>query len=321
MHSSTSHTARHTESRTKRARRPYDDAPDQRPTDTSNRSRASSTPAEATSTYVLGLSSLSRANDLSLGRDAIPPSSLADQEGPWPLMAPISNLLASTGAEAHYTTASSAFHSDLLGPDDFPGTVSLFNPSTPSPAPPPLMEPYAHYRPEASHHYANNLSLGSSHAGSAFELDLSPMVKAEEDSTDWYPDHSDSGSSLSANLSETYDAQSHFQRSPHHAWHANAPINQAQDFQRLEHHSGKLPIKSSVRPATGPQKSCQCNICGRLFGKRSNLKTHEQYKHCLNYVKRFECPNAECGRKFDRKMDLKRHIKSVSYFLLLSTCC
>lgn len=305
---------RHVESRRKQSRRPESGMPGHyaTTTTTTERSRASSIPTSDGATYGLGLSNLSRADDIQYNQHVIPQTSYAGEEASWPLVAPDSTLLPSSAAEEHYDTLSTPFHHQLLGHNDVPTTVSLFQQSTPSPIPGPLLQPYPQYRPETGQHFASALHLASSHATENLDLEISPSVKPEEDYNDWLPDQSDSGSSLSAQPSEIYDTPPQLQPSPHRSWQAHSNFNQVQNFAQLEQPSGKLPIRSSKRASIGHHPPCQCSFCGQLFGKRSNLKTHEQYKHSPNYVKRFECPTTGCGRKFDRKMDLKRHIKSVS---------
>lgn len=310
----------HAESRTRHSRQPDDGLSSHYSTTVAKRSRASSIPATARTNFGLGLSSFSRVDEVEFDQHVASQTSLAGQEASWPLMASENSLLPSTEGDGHYNALETPFHPQILGSTDISATVPMFQQSTPSPAPVPLLQPYAQYQPGTSQNFAGNIQLPPSHNMDALGLEIAPPVKAEDEYNEWLLDQSDSGSSFSGPHSEVYETPPRIQLSPQRSWQTNPHISQSENIAHFEPRPSKLPIRASKRPSVGGHPPCQCSFCGQLFGKRSNLKTHEQYKHSPNYVKRFECSTAGCGRKFDRKMDLKRHIKSVSRTLASLRC-
>ncbi len=54
----------------------------------------------------------------------------------------------------------------------------------------------------------------------------------------------------------------------------------------------------------------RCLECGmEIRGRRANLNRHIENRHDL--VRKFECPNADCGKKFQTKVNLDRHVAGV----------
>jgi hypothetical protein len=53
-----------------------------------------------------------------------------------------------------------------------------------------------------------------------------------------------------------------------------------------------------------------CETCGRHFVRLYNKKSHVE-RHNPHRVKDHSCPEVDCERKFERKADLDRHVKSV----------
>lgn len=68
------------------------------------------------------------------------------------------------------------------------------------------------------------------------------------------------------------------------------------------------------RRLTTPEEAvCSCGICGKLFKRSNNLRTHmktHDERHPMH-----KCEYGDCSRIFDRKTDLVRHEQSVSLSL------
>uniref|UniRef100_A0A1D1ZEQ5 Transcription factor Sp2 n=1 Tax=Anthurium amnicola TaxID=1678845 RepID=A0A1D1ZEQ5_9ARAE len=58
------------------------------------------------------------------------------------------------------------------------------------------------------------------------------------------------------------------------------------------------------------EKKYNCPECGRGFNRKFNMQTHRQ-THDPNRVKPFACEHPNCGSRFTRKHDLKRHINGI----------
>ncbi|RHZ61863.1 hypothetical protein Glove_345g17 [Diversispora epigaea] len=58
------------------------------------------------------------------------------------------------------------------------------------------------------------------------------------------------------------------------------------------------------------EKKYNCPDCGRGFNRKFNMQTHRQ-THDPNRVKPFACEHPNCGSRFTRKHDLKRHINGI----------
>lgn len=72
------------------------------------------------------------------------------------------------------------------------------------------------------------------------------------------------------------------------------------------------PQHQSKRRYTTPENaSCCCDICGKLFQRANNLRTHMQ-THDPNRTHPHMCEYPDCGQSFARKTDLSRHEDSVS---------
>ncbi|KAI7890743.1 uncharacterized protein EV154DRAFT_564013 [Mucor mucedo] len=56
------------------------------------------------------------------------------------------------------------------------------------------------------------------------------------------------------------------------------------------------------------KKEFACSFCDFVCNRKYNLETH-MVLHNPNRKKKYQCTN--CGRGFDRKADVKRHIKNV----------
>jgi hypothetical protein len=93
----------------------------------------------------------------------------------------------------------------------------------------------------------------------------------------------------------------------------------AYDLESLSLSGNSPTVTPGARPKRGrttPEEAvCACEICGKLFKRSNNLKTHMQ----LHGADRIEhkCEYDDCGRGFYRKTDLVRHEQSVSFVLSL----
>jgi hypothetical protein len=58
------------------------------------------------------------------------------------------------------------------------------------------------------------------------------------------------------------------------------------------------------------EKKYNCPECGRGFNRKFNMQTHRS-THDPNRVKPFACEHPNCGSRFTRKHDLKRHINGI----------
>ncbi|CAI2173603.1 17122_t:CDS:1 [Funneliformis geosporum] len=58
------------------------------------------------------------------------------------------------------------------------------------------------------------------------------------------------------------------------------------------------------------EKKYNCPDCGRGFNRKFNMQTH-RLTHDPNRVKPFACDHPNCGSRFTRKHDLKRHINGI----------
>jgi hypothetical protein len=58
------------------------------------------------------------------------------------------------------------------------------------------------------------------------------------------------------------------------------------------------------------EKKYNCPECGRGFNRKFNMQTHRA-THDPNRIKPFACEHPNCGSRFTRKHDLKRHINGI----------
>jgi hypothetical protein len=66
------------------------------------------------------------------------------------------------------------------------------------------------------------------------------------------------------------------------------------------------------RHKTTPEEANhECPICGKLFGRTYNFKAHMETHDPSRNIPN-ECQVEDCGKRFVRKTDLKRHQESVS---------
>lgn len=63
---------------------------------------------------------------------------------------------------------------------------------------------------------------------------------------------------------------------------------------------------------TNDDPRCQCDICGKHFQRAYNLRAHKE-THNPARSQPFACDADGCNKRFVRKTDLSRHVKSVSY--------
>ena len=73
----------------------------------------------------------------------------------------------------------------------------------------------------------------------------------------------------------------------------------------------KLNLKqhlSSVH-GVGDVKTFQCDVCSYVAKQKGHLKRHLMYVHCIGDVKTFQCHI--CSRVFKHKHHLKDHLKNV----------
>ncbi|CUM66010.1 uncharacterized protein PRCAT00003664001 [Priceomyces carsonii] len=84
-----------------------------------------------------------------------------------------------------------------------------------------------------------------------------------------------------------------------------SPINPQTKFQG----DGKLPIKVSYKTdKVDPKKKHQCPICQARFQRPEHVKRHLK-SHSSE--KPFECDEPNCGKCFNRKDNLKAHLKKI----------
>lgn len=70
------------------------------------------------------------------------------------------------------------------------------------------------------------------------------------------------------------------------------------------------PSLKRRRAVSTEDTRCQCDICGKFFQRAYNLRAHKE-THNPARSQPFECEYADCDKRFVRKTDLSRHIKSV----------
>lgn len=70
-----------------------------------------------------------------------------------------------------------------------------------------------------------------------------------------------------------------------------------------------------TRPETA---SCSCHICGKLFARLHNLKTH-MHTHNPQRTQPHQCAFPGCEARFVRRTDLVRHDQSVSYAAVVAS--
>jgi hypothetical protein len=94
----------------------------------------------------------------------------------------------------------------------------------------------------------------------------------------------------------------------------------AYDLESLSLSGNSPTVTPGARPKRGrttPEEAvCACEICGKLFKRSNNLKTHMQL-HGADRVEH-KCEYGDCERTFYRKTDLARHEQSVSLSCLVS---
>ncbi|KAI0356010.1 hypothetical protein OH77DRAFT_1424309 [Trametes cingulata] len=143
-------------------------------------------------------------------------------------------------------------------------------------------------------------------------------------SEEWvHPEHGTwtSGQLWIQENSQTPHQSTQFSTSPHFAMHpfptththhstqlqghseTPAPLNsvkQAKHFTR----SSRLPANTT--DGSSPGKPYKCEMCGKGFTRKWNLKQHTENVHLGH--KGHKCPVAGCHRAFSRSHDLKKHL-------------
>jgi uncharacterized Zn-finger protein len=68
----------------------------------------------------------------------------------------------------------------------------------------------------------------------------------------------------------------------------------------------------TIRDFTGAIRTKpMCDQCGRVFDRRSNMKSHMK-THDPNRERPFVCPESDCMYRFTRSNDLKRHLENIN---------
>ena len=80
------------------------------------------------------------------------------------------------------------------------------------------------------------------------------------------------------------------------------------DQSAISAHYDTAHAQSSGRPEH-PDARYGCEVCGRKFTRKYDLKTHLSAVHGVGDVKTFQCDL--CSRVFKRKGDLERHVQNV----------
>ncbi|KAF1993166.1 hypothetical protein P154DRAFT_96576 [Amniculicola lignicola CBS 123094] len=85
--------------------------------------------------------------------------------------------------------------------------------------------------------------------------------------------------------------------------------------------SGSITARTRVRrnPTTAENANFSCHVCGKLFQRSYNHKTHLE-THNPTRKKEHVCPHGDCDKLFVRKTDLDRHQNSVHRKLKIFKC-
>lgn len=164
------------------------------------------------------------------------------------------------------------------------------------------------HRSSVSSSYSSSESI--SETGPAF-LFTPPRVKIEEPRGGWYP-HSGNGHSSYSLMASPLSAPAEDLRHIPNDWHkplvAGYPIPRIPSFVRSK------PPRERRRRTTAEEATHECAICGKLFKRSYNWKSHmethnpeRKYPHpCTAMI-----GTTPCTKKFQRKTDLDRHYDSV----------